>query len=212
MFWTILEKSGEHLFVSLSALFLALAVALPLGLYLSQIKNQRLSLLVIRTFSLIQTMPGLAMIALIVVILVSVNAFIALPTTGFLPGILALSLYAISPILTNTYTGIRQTSPQMIEVATGLGMTERQILLQVQAPHAIPMIMAGIRIAGVWTIGMCTLTSLVGCGGLGDLILQGLRSMNAQLVLAGTLPAAILAIFFEVGMSGIERWLKVETI
>ena len=97
----------------------------------------------------------------------------------------------------------------MIDVAMGLGMTERQILCRVRAPFALPTILAGVRIAGVWTIGMCTLTSLVGSGGLGDLILQGLRSMRAPLVLAGTIPAALLAVLFEVGMSALERWLMV---
>lgn len=206
----ILEKTAQHIFVSLSALFLALCIALPLGFYLSRNKNEKRSIIIIRAVSLIQTMPGLAMIAFIVICLAGVGIFIPLPTTGFLPGVIALTLYAISPILTNTYTGIKQTSSTMIDVATGLGMTKRQILLNVQAPHAIPTIMAGIRIAGVWTIGMCTLTSLVGSGGLGDLILQGLRSMNANLIFSGTLPAAILAIFFEWGMTAIEKWLRVD--
>ncbi len=208
---TILEKALQHLFVSFTALFIALCIALPLGLYLSRSKNQRSTTLIIRAISLIQTMPGLAMIAVIVVFLVALRNFLPVPTTGYLPGIIALSLYGISPILTSTYTGIRQTSPPMIDVATGLGMTKHQILFMIEVPHAIPMIMAGIRIAGVWTIGMCTLTSLVGSGGLGDLILQGLRSMNAKLVLAGTIPAAILAVFFETGMSYIEKWLKIDS-
>ncbi|NGX27034.1 MAG: Carnitine transport permease protein OpuCB [Chlamydiae bacterium] len=209
MFWTILEKSTQHLFISFSSLLIAICIALPLGFTLSRKKNQKMTLLIIRAISLIQTMPGLAMIAVIVVILASMRNFISIPTTGFLPGVLALSLYGISPILTNTYTGITQVSPAMIDVATGLGMTKRQILFQVQAPHAIPMIIAGIRIAGAWTIGMCTLASLVGSGGLGDLILQGLRSMNATLVLAGTIPAACLAALFELGMSILEKWLTV---
>ncbi len=211
MFWTILEKSAQHLFLSLSALFLALCIALPLGFSLSRSKNKKKALVIIRAISLIQTMPGLAMIAIIVVTLVGVRQFIPIPSTGFLPGILTLSLYAISPILTNTYTGLTQVNPSMIDVATGLGMTKRQVLFQVQAPHSIAMIMAGIRIAGVWTIGMCTLASLVGSGGLGDLILQGLRSMNAKLVLSGTIPAAFLAILFELGMHACEKWLTVRT-
>ncbi len=209
MMVTILEKMAQHIFVSFSALFLAICIALPLGFYLSRSKNEKRTLLIIRAISLIQTMPGLAMIAVIVVILSTVRMVIPVATTGYLPGVIALMLYAISPILTNTYTGVKQTSSTMMDVATGLGMTPRQVLFYLQIPHAIPMIMAGIRIAGVWTIGMCTLTSLVGSGGLGDLILQGLRSMSSDLVLSGTIPAAVLAIFFEWGMSSIERWLRV---
>lgn len=208
----IFQKSLEHLFISMTALLVALSIALPLGFHLSRVKNQKLSRLVIRAVSLIQTFPGLAMIAVIVVSLVSLRKWIPVPATGFLPGIIALSLYALSPVLTNTYTGLLQCSPSMVDVARGLGMTDRQILFKVKAPFALPTILAGVRIAGVWTIGMCTLTSLVGSGGLGDLILQGLRSMNVTLVLSGTIPAAMLAIFFEVGMSAIERWLTVHEV
>ncbi len=210
MFWIILEKTLQHLFVSFSALLVAICIALPLGFSLSRSKSKRITTFVIRAISLIQTMPGLAMIAVIVVFLMSIRNILPLPATGYLPGVIALSLYAISPILTSTYTGIKQTDRAMIDVATGLGMSKRQILLVIETPHAIPMIMAGVRIAGVWTIGMCTLTSLVGSGGLGDLILQGLRSMNPTLVLAGTIPSAILAIVFESGMTFLEDWLRVD--
>ena len=204
MYLIILEKTLQHLYLSFFALLFAVCVALPLGFWLAKGKNERLTRFVIRAFSLVQTMPGLAMLALIVVVF-STLAFI--PSTGFLPGMIALTLYALPPILTNIYTGIKQTSPNMIDVARGLGMRERQVLLYVEIPSAIPMILAGIRIAGVWTIGMGTLVSLIGCGGLGDLILQGLRSMNAKYVLAGTLPAAFLALLFEWGMGRLEKWL-----
>jgi osmoprotectant transport system permease protein len=191
------------------SLLIALALALPLGFILSKSRHQKLSRFLVRATSLIQTMPGLAMLALMVVLLALVREVFPIATTGMLPGILTLSLYGISPILTNAYTGITQVSPAMIDVAEGLGMTRQQTLFQVQMPHAVPMIMAGIRIAGVWTIGMCTLVSLVGSGGLGDLILQGLRSMNARLVLAGTIPAALLAALFEWSLSSLEKWLTV---
>lgn len=147
------------------------------------------------------------MVASIVAVLVAIHPLIGVTTTGFLPAVLALSLYGISPILTNVYTGIQQVSPAMIDVGTGLGMTEKQVFYYIQLPHAIPMMIAGIRIAGVWTIGMCTLASLVGSGGLGDLILQGLRSMNPRLILSGTIPAVFLAALFEMGTSAVEKWL-----
>ena len=89
-------------------------------------------------------------------------------------------------------------------------MTSKQILFLVEIPTAIPFIMAGIRISAVWTIGMATLTSIIGSGGLGDLIMQGLRSMHVDLVLAGTIPAALLAIIFEVALTRIEKWLSLE--
>ena len=98
----------------------------------------------------------------------------------------------------------------MVEVATGLGMTPKQVLFWVEVPTAIPTILAGVRISAVWTIGMATLTSLVGSGGLGDLIMQGLRSMRPGLVMAGTLPALGLALLFELGFSRLEKWLAVD--
>jgi len=204
----LLKKTLEHLFISLSALLIAMCIALPLALLLSRMKNRPRARIILRLISLIQTIPGLAMIALIVVTLVATRSILHLPATGYLPGILTLSLYGVSPILTSAYGGIEQTSAPLIDVATGLGMTKRQILKWVELPHSIPMIMGGLRIAGVWTIGMCTLTSLVGSGGLGDLIFQGLRSMNTKYLLAGTLPAAFVAIVFDWGMTRFEHWLK----
>jgi len=203
----IFQKTIEHLFITLGALFIALLIALPLGAYLTRSPYQRLALWIVRGVGLIQTLPGLAMIASIVVLLASLPSSLNIPATGYLPGVLGLSLYAISPILTNTYTGIKQVSLPMVEVARGLGMTPNQILFLVEVPTAIPTILAGMRISAVWTIGMATLTSLVGSGGLGDLIMQGLRSMRPGLVMAGTIPALALALLFEWGFSRLEHWL-----
>lgn len=203
MTYLIFEKVAEHLFLALSALFIALFIALPLAFVFSRTRHKSLALATIRLAEIVQTIPGLAMLAVIVIFLSSITA----PATGVLPAIIALTLYALAPILTNTYTGIRQISPALIEVARGMGMTSRQVLYIVEVPQALPMMMAGARIAGVWTIGMATLTSLVGAGGLGDLIMQGLRSMQPTLVLAGTIPAVLLALFFEWSMTRLEVWL-----
>ncbi|KKK67915.1 hypothetical protein LCGC14_2949290, partial [marine sediment metagenome] len=98
-------------------------------------------------------------------------------------------------------------NPTMIDVAKGMGMTSKQILFSIELPLALTVILTGIRISLVWTIGMATLTSLVGSGGLGDLIMQGLRSMQIDLIIAGTVPAAILAIFFDWLFSLLGKWL-----
>lgn len=203
MIETILIKTWQHLLLSLSALLLATLISIPLALWLARSKRGWVPALVLRSASLIQTIPGLAMLALIVVFL----SLLPLPATGFLPGLFALSTYAVMPILSNTYTGIKQVSPTMSDVAKGLGMTKKQILFQVELPNSIPLIMSGIRISGVWTIGMGTLASLVGAGGLGDLIMQGLRSMQVPLVIAGTLPSICLAVFFDYAMTRVEKWL-----
>jgi len=154
----------------------------------------------------IQTIPSLALIAFIVVIF----AFMGLPTIGTVPALVALVLYALLPILRNTYTGIRQVDASIIEVATGMGMKPYQILLSVELPLSLPVIMAGIRISTVWTIGVATLCALIGAGGLGDLIIKGLRSIRLDYLSAGTLPAAALALVLDWILGLIEKWLTPE--
>ena len=202
-------KTWEHLRLTMFALLLALCIAVPLGTFLARDRFHRVSTMVMRVAMLIQTIPGLAMLSVIVVGLAWARSFVSLPITGEIPALIALTTYAILPILTSTYTGIRQVSPAMIEVAKGMGMTPKQVLLQVQLPNSVSVIISGIRISAVWTLSMATLTSLVGSGGLGDLIMQGLRSMQWNLVIGGTIPLSILAILFEWGFSKIETWLTV---
>jgi len=204
----ILLKTFEHMLLSLYSLFISIIVALPLGILLSKTKYKKLASFVLKLTSIIQTIPGLALIAFLVVFLVFIRSFVALPATGFFPSIIVLSLYSLLPILANTYYGIKQVNPTMIDVASGMGMKPYQILFSVELPLSLEMIFTGIRISLVWTIGMATLTSLIGSGGLGDLIMQGLRSMQIQYIIAGTLPAAILAIFFDWLVSIISKWLS----
>jgi osmoprotectant transport system permease protein len=139
-------------------------------------------------------------------------AVAGLATIGLLPGLVALVLYALLPILRNTYTGIRQVDPAVIEVATAMGMKPREILLKVEMPLSLPVIMAGIRISTVWTIGIATLCGLIGAGGLGELIFRGLRSLprTADYLVAGTVPAAALALLSDTVLGRVEHWLTPE--
>lgn len=203
----ILTKTLEHLELTFVSLFFALLISLPLGVYLARSKSPKFAALIMRTVALIQTIPGLALIALIVVLLALLHPYLHLPTTGVLPAIIVLVLYALLPILSNTYTGIKQVNPTMVEVAYAMGMRSMQVLFWVELPFSLPVLMGGIRIALVWTIGMVTLTSLVGSGGLGDLIVQGLRTMQLDLVLAGTIPAALLAIIFDWILEKTGKWI-----
>ncbi len=203
----MLSKTLEHLELTFISLFFALLIALPLGIYLARSKSPRFAAIVMRLVALIQTIPGLALLALLVVLLALVRPVVHLPTTGVLPAIIVLVLYALLPILSNTYTGIKQVNPTMVEVAWAMGMKSRQVLFWVEIPLSLPVLMNGIRIALVWTIGMVTLTSLVGSGGLGDLIVQGLRTMQLDLVLAGTIPAALLAIIFDWILEKTGKWI-----
>jgi len=203
----ILLKTFQHILLVVSSILIASCVALPLGFFLTRTKIQKLSKLILWIAALIQTIPGIAMLALIVTLLASLYPYLGVPTTGIIPAVLALSFYALFPILSNTYTGIKQVSSTVIEVAQGMGLNSRQMLFLVELPLAVPFIFSGVRISSVWTIGMATLTSLIGSGGLGDLIMQGLRSLQPSLVLAGTIPAAILAIGFEHTLTRLEKWL-----
>ncbi|MFO7973341.1 MAG: ABC transporter permease [Candidatus Hydrogenedentota bacterium] len=187
---SIRDRTLEHIILTFSALTIAIAIALPLGIYLSRCRWRKLVGVILGIAGVIQTVPSLAMIAFIMIIF----AFFRLKTVGMTPAIVALVLYALLPILRNTYTGIRQVDPAVVEVARGMGMTSRQILFRVELPLSLPVIMAGIRISTVWTIGVACLTTLIGGGGLGDLIMQGLRNIHLDLMLAGTIPAAMLAI------------------
>ena len=172
-------------------------LAIPLGIFLSRSKGKGASY-VLRLVAIVQTIPGLALIALMIVCLVSVRSLFPLPVTGTLPAVLVLVLYALLPILTSTYSGIDQVSKNVKNVASAMGMTKRQVLFYIEIPLSLPILINGVRIALVSTIGMVTLTSLVGSGGLGDLIVQGLRTMQWNLVIAGTLPAAFFAILFDI--------------
>ena len=192
----ILEKSLEHIELTFISLFIAMLIAIPLGVLLGRSKR-KISSYILRSVAMIQTIPGLALIALMVVFLVALRKFLPLPTTGILPAVLVLVLYALLPILSNTYMGMQQVSKNVKHVANAMGMTKRQVLFYVEIPLSLPILINGVRIALVTTIGMVTLTSLIGSGGLGDLIVQGLRTMQWKLVLAGTIPAAFLAILFD---------------
>lgn len=202
----ILLRTYEHIYLTFLAMTVATLIALPLGIYLSRCSQPALVTTVMGVVGIIQTIPSLALIAFIVVLF----ALLSLPTVGVVPALVALILYALLPILRNTYTGIRQIDPELIEVATGLGMRPRQILFQVELPLAVPVIMAGIRISTVWTIGIATLCGLIGAGGLGDLIIKGLRSIRIDYLLAGTVPAALLALTSEGLLGLVEKWIKPE--
>ena len=203
----ILLKTWEHLQLTFYAMFLAMIIAIPLGIILAKSRFQRLSSNILRAIAIIQTVPGLALIALIIVFLVFLRPIIHLPTTGFLPGIIVLTTYAILPIVNNTYIGIKHVNPITKETAKGLGMTSIQSLFIVELPTSLPVIITGIRTSLVWTVGLATLTSLVGSGGLGDLIMQGLRSLQLQLILQGTIPAAFLAIILDWSVAKLGRWI-----
>ena len=205
----LIDKTLEHMELAFVSLLIAMLIAIPLGIFLARSKGKA-SPVILRVVAMIQTIPGLALIALVVVVLAALHVIFPFPTTGMLPALIVLVLYALLPILSNTYTGLLQVSPNVKNVANAMGMKPKQVLFYVEIPLSLPILINGVRIAMVTTIGMVTLTSLVGSGGLGDLIVQGLRTMQMGLVLAGTLPAAILAIFFDVVLTKVGNHFTAE--
>ena len=203
----ILLKTLEHLQLCFFSVFFAILLALPLAVFLARSKYLKFSSFILHFCTVIQTIPGLALIALVVSVLVFLKDFFPINATGFFPAIIILTIYGFLPILTGSYTGIRMVSSNLKDVAKGLSMNSMQILLYVEIPMSLPHIINGVRLSFVTIIGMATLTSLIGSGGLGDFIMQGLRSMQIQLILAGTIPAMIIAILFNWVISIFDHWV-----
>ena len=207
--WTAMlglgDKLAAHVLLAAAAIALGIAVALPLAVWAS--RSTTVSRIALGFASLVQTIPALALLALFFPILLSLRAVFGegLPTLGFLPALLALSLYALLPILRNAVTAREQMEPGVLEAADGVGMTAAQKLRLVEAPLAAPYIMAGIRTAAVWTIGAATLSTTIGQPSLGDPIFAGLQTQNWTLVLAGCIASAGLALVADTLLGAIER-------
>ncbi|CDZ99725.1 Glycine betaine/carnitine/choline transport system permease protein OpuCB [Metalysinibacillus saudimassiliensis] len=189
----LLQALLEHIELSFISLLIAVVIAVPLSIYLT--RHKRLAEPIINMSAVLQTIPSLALLGLM----------IPLFGIGTVPAIIALVVYALLPIMRNTYTGIIGVDASLIEAARALGMNKRQRLFKVELPLAMPIIMAGIRTAMVLIIGTATLAALIGAGGLGDLILLGIDRNNPQLILLGAVPAALLAIIFDSVLRGIEK-------
>lgn len=201
------DKLAAHVLLSAAAIALGIAVALPLAIWAS--RSPAVARAALGFASLVQTIPALALLALFFPILLSLRAVFGegLPTLGFLPALLALSLYALLPILRNAVTAQTNLDPGVIEAADGVGMTFWQRLRLVEAPLSAPYIMAGIRTAAVWTIGAATLSTTIGQPSLGDPIFAGLQTQNWVLVLAGCLASAGLALVTDALLGAIEKGL-----
>lgn len=202
------ELLAAHVQISFSALVLAMLMCLPLAIWAA--RSPKVAGVTLTVASLIQTIPGLALLALFYPLLLGVSALVGggISAFGFLPALLALTLYALLPILRNAVTGLSGVDPAAREAADGLGMTRSQKLYYVEAPLAAPTILAGIRTAAVWTIGAATLSTTVGQPSLGDLIFAGLQTQNWTLVLAGCLFSAALAISVDLLLGLIERGIR----
>jgi osmoprotectant transport system permease protein len=189
----------EHLWLVATSTLLAAAIGLPLGILLT--RWPRLNRPVLGGANVIQTIPSLALFGFLMPV----------PWLGERAdrlAITALTAYALLPIIRNTYAGITGVDPGVREAARGLGMTNAQLLFQVELPLALGVILAGVRVATVITIGVATIAAAIGAGGLGEFIFRGVAMVNNQLILAGAVPAALLALLADVGLGFIEKALQ----
>lgn len=201
----ILTALGQHLYLVGLALVLGIIVAVPLGILLTRFP--RWAAPIITVVSIVQTIPSLVFFALLI-------PFLGI---GLQPALLVLFLYSLLPILRNTYIALRSVDPPLIDASRGQGMTSWEILYMVELPLSAPIIVAGIRLAAIYLVSWATIASLIGAGGLGDLIFSGIDSEDTTLLLAGAIPTALLAliigfVFGQVRRLVTPRGLKEEVV
>ena len=196
----VFHATLDHLVLVVISMDIAIAIAVPLGMLIVQ--HRHLRTITLGITSVFQTIPSLALFGFLIPI-----PFIG--GIGRRTAIVALVLYALLPILRNTYVGLTSIDPAILEAAEAMGMTNTQILFRVRFPLALSIILAGIRTATVITIGVATIAAAIGAGGLGTFIFRGVAMVSDSVILAGAIPAALLAIFADLLLGLLERRLKV---
>ena len=189
----LLDQTLTHIGLTFVSLLLALLIGVPLGILIS--RRQRLASGVLGVAGVLQTVPSVALLGFLIPVM----------GIGVGPALVALFLYALLPIIRNTYVGITEVSPVVREAARGVGMTNNQVLRNVELPLALPVIFAGVRTATVINVGVATLAAYVAAGGLGEFIFSGIALSNTNMILAGAIPAALLAIGFDFGLARLQR-------
>lgn len=190
--------TAEHLWLVGISMLLAIAIGVPLGILLT--RRPKWKAVVLGSTNVIQTIPSLALFGLL----------LPLPWLGARAdrlAIVALALYALLPIVRNTYVGIAGISPPVREAAIAMGLTSGQLLWHVELPLALPVMLAGIRVAAVITIGVATIAAAIGAGGLGEFIFRGIAMVDNGVILAGAIPAALIALAADLLLSGVEKLL-----
>ena len=194
----VLELTVQHLWLVAASIFLAVLIGIPLGILIT--RHPVLNKPILGGANIIQTIPSLALFGFL----------LPAPWIGARAdrlAILALTLYALLPLIRNTCTGISGVDRAVVEAGRGMGMTDRQLLLRVELPLALSVIIAGIRVAAVISVGLATIAAAIGAGGLGEYIFRGLAMVNNQVILAGAIPAALLAILADQALGWLERRL-----
>lgn len=192
-FAEILTSLLQHIYLVVLSVLIGILFSLPAGILLS--RHKKVAGKVLAAVSIVQTIPGLVMLGLALIVF----------GVGNVPALVVLSIYSVLPILRNTYTGLTEVQPGLIEAGRGIGMTWPQLLFRVQLPLAIPSIISGVQISTVYIVSWAALAGLIGAGGLGDLIWTGLSTYNTNYILAGAIPSALLAFLFSGLIGGIQR-------
>ena len=195
----VFEATGWHLGMVVASTLFAVLIGIPLGILIS--RRPGWSKAVLGTANVIQTIPSLALFAFL----------LPVPWIGARSGrlaILALTLYALLPLIRNTYAGIKGVDPAIVEAGRGMGMTDRQLLFRVELPLALGFIIAGVRVAAVISVGLATIAAALGAGGLGEYIFRGLSMVNNQIILVGAIPAAALALLVDATLGWVEHRLS----
>jgi len=195
----ILRLLGQHVEFSLLSVVLSILIAVPLGLLCRA--SRLLAQLLLNAVSLIYTIPTLALFGLMIPLL----------GIGWVPAIAAIVLYSLMPIAQNTYTGLLGVPSDAREAARGMGMSASQILFRVELPLALPLIFAGVRVATVNAVGMVTIASFIGAGGLGDLIFRGISTVSSVVVITGSVPVLVMAIGSDILLRRVEQALSYGT-
>jgi osmoprotectant transport system permease protein len=199
----IWQHTLEHLLLVGISIGIATLVGIPLGILITRQRNLRQPILI--TANILQTIPSLALFGLLIPVPI-------IGGIGTNPAIFALILYSLLPIIRNTYTGISGVDPAIREAGRGMGMTDKELLVQVEIPLAMGVILAGVRVATVIGIGITTIAAAIGAGGLGELIFRGISAVNDQLILAGAIPAAIIALLADFAIGWMEEKLTIKGV
>ncbi len=199
----MVQRAIEHLYLVTVAIFIAIIVGIPLGILVT--RKPKLKKPILGFANIMQTIPSLALFGLLIPVPV-------LGGIGDRTAIIALTLYSLLPIIRNTYTGIVGVDPAIVAAGTGMGMTDMQLLWQVELPLALGVILAGVRVAAVIAIGLATIAAAIGAGGLGVFIFRGVATVNNQLLLAGAIPAALMALTADFGLGFVETRLWKSTL